>query len=318
MLKENAPILHLRLGSKLRHSHIQEGNDVYLECSVRANPRATEVGWRFEGRELHTNTSAGVIVSNQSLVLQRVRRHARGRYTCTAANSEGRGESEPLYLRVQYAPICKSDQKSLYGVARHEPVQVSCEVESDPVEVDFQWRFNNSAESLDTVIFNSRLNRSVATYIPRNEYDYGSLLCWGRNSVGLQKEPCVFAVIPAGAPDPVSNCSVTNITEESFVVRCAEGYDGGLGQNFLLELMPLGGPPAGLNVSAAELPHFICRGLSPGIAYRIRVFAVNAKGRSRPAVMRAATLASPESLTQRDLRIHNFTLKAFRPKDIER
>lgn len=44
------PILTLRLGSKLRHQHIQEGNDVFFECDIRANPLVNDIGWRFEGR----------------------------------------------------------------------------------------------------------------------------------------------------------------------------------------------------------------------------------------------------------------------------
>ncbi|GFS64993.1 hypothetical protein TNIN_151131 [Trichonephila inaurata madagascariensis] len=151
------PQLTLKLGSKLRHSHIQEGKDVYLECAIIANPSVSEIGWRFEDKELHTNKSAGI-----------------------------------------YAPICKSDQKLLYGVARHEPVKVTCEVEADPSRANFTWKFNNSVESMDVLSFASEDSISIATYIPRTEYDYGTLLCWGKNSVGTQKEPCVFTVIPAG------------------------------------------------------------------------------------------------------------------------
>ncbi|GFQ91867.1 nephrin, partial [Trichonephila clavata] len=69
--------LNLRLGSKLRHSNILEGNDVYFECNIRANPwyqKPLEV----RRRELVTNISAGVIVSNQSLVLQKVHRSTEG------------------------------------------------------------------------------------------------------------------------------------------------------------------------------------------------------------------------------------------------
>jgi hypothetical protein len=28
--------------------------------------------------------------------------------------------------------------------------------------------------------------------------DYGTLLCWGSNEMGMQTEPCVFNIIPAG------------------------------------------------------------------------------------------------------------------------
>lgn len=104
----DVPQITLRLGSNLRHSHIQEGNDVYFECIIRASPSVSEIRWHFEGRELQTNTSAGVIVSNQSLVLQKVKRNQRGRYTCSATNEEGEGESNAIHLRVQFAPVCKT------------------------------------------------------------------------------------------------------------------------------------------------------------------------------------------------------------------
>ncbi|GIY64432.1 hypothetical protein CDAR_579611 [Caerostris darwini] len=97
----DVPQLNLRLGSKLRHSNIMEEMDVYFECNIRANPWVSETGWRFEGYDLHNNLSAGVLITNQSLVLQKVSRSHRGRYSCTATNSEGQGESNHVYLRVQ-------------------------------------------------------------------------------------------------------------------------------------------------------------------------------------------------------------------------
>ncbi|GBM27506.1 hypothetical protein AVEN_157206-1 [Araneus ventricosus] len=75
--------------------------DVYFECNIRANPWVTETGWRFEGFDLHNNVSSGIVLSNQSLVLQKVNRSHRGRYSCTAINNEGQGESNHVYLRVQ-------------------------------------------------------------------------------------------------------------------------------------------------------------------------------------------------------------------------
>ncbi|KAL1476732.1 hypothetical protein MTO96_036287, partial [Rhipicephalus appendiculatus] len=65
------PQLVVRLGNRLRQSSILENHDVYLECSVAANPPVSEISWLFEGRDLQTNTSAGIIVSNRSLVLQK-------------------------------------------------------------------------------------------------------------------------------------------------------------------------------------------------------------------------------------------------------
>lgn len=43
----------------------------------------------------------GVLVANQSLVLQRVRREAAGAYQCAARNSLGEGASDSLVLDVK-------------------------------------------------------------------------------------------------------------------------------------------------------------------------------------------------------------------------
>jgi hypothetical protein len=35
-------------------------------------------------------------------------------------------------------------------------------------------------------------------YTPKGERDYGTLACFGTNSIGKQMEPCLFQVVPAG------------------------------------------------------------------------------------------------------------------------
>ena len=265
---------------------------------MRASPWVTEIRWFFEGKEVHTNTSAGVIVSNQSLVLQRVTRHHRGRYTCSASNSEGEGESNSVHLRVQFAPVCKTSQKILYGAARQESVKIHCTVDADPPEVTFRWAFNSSSEHLELVNHASEGGTSsVATYVPRSEIDYGTLFCWGRNAVGSQAEPCVFSVIPAGPPDSVSNCSVTNVTEDSLKVDCGEGYDGGLSQHFVMEVRDSLVQRLRANVTSGRAS-FTARSLSPGTAFLLVIYSSNAKGRSKAIVLTASTLALPESMNR--------------------
>ncbi|KAL3200422.1 hypothetical protein MRX96_043433, partial [Rhipicephalus microplus] len=95
------PLASLRLGQNLREDDIREGRDVYLDCDVDANPPANEVTWLFEGQEVTTNTSAGVIVSSRSLVMQKVHRSRRGRYKCIAMNREGHGTSNVFMLRIK-------------------------------------------------------------------------------------------------------------------------------------------------------------------------------------------------------------------------
>ena len=69
-----------------------------------------------------------------------------------------------------------------------------------------RWQFNTSTELRNIPpdsVFTDKTH-SVAEYVPITEMDYGSLLCWGVNSLGVQTLPCVFPVIPAGKPSLVS------------------------------------------------------------------------------------------------------------------
>ncbi|XP_049960993.1 nephrin-like [Schistocerca serialis cubense] len=291
------PVTTLKLGTSLRPESIREGSDVYFDCHVKAQPPVTRVEWRHNGRPLGPSASrgAGVILSNQSLVLQSVGRASGGNYSCVGVNSEGAGESKPFHLDVLYAPTCKPNQSRVIGVAKNERANISCEVEANPADVSFQWAFNNSADSQDVAPSRISLAGSVSyvTYTPVTELDYGTLLCWARNRVGRQRSPCVFHIVAAGRPDPVHNCSVVNASTDSLSVRCSEGFNGGLPQSFQIEVREAQSQHLRANVSSAT-PAFNVGGLRPGERYQASVYAHNPKGRSDPFVITAATVPAPE------------------------
>ncbi len=58
----------------------------------------------FQGKILNYSVEDGVIISNQSLVLQKVSRAETGLYRCSAFNKEGHGKSKPVNLAIK----CKS------------------------------------------------------------------------------------------------------------------------------------------------------------------------------------------------------------------
>ncbi|XP_065086575.1 uncharacterized protein side-III isoform X2 [Ochlerotatus camptorhynchus] len=231
------PQVTLTLGSTLNPDDIKEGDDVYFECHIKANPREHRITWSHDGLPVTQNVTSGVIISTRSLVLQRVGRYHSGMYACSAANDRGETQSEPVELKIHFAPVCASSSIMIVGASLDETVPVPCHVVSNPRDVSFDWNFSNSGERFEvtsgqfnllqdfhsstsdsdelgempSVFSGSEENLETIyelLYTPKSERDYGTLACWGKNSIGKQLEPCLFQVVPAAKPAPLRNCTL--------------------------------------------------------------------------------------------------------------
>ena len=49
------PKVRLSLGSSIDPKAISEGNDVYMDCEIRANPKAYKVEWSHNVRKKNTH-----------------------------------------------------------------------------------------------------------------------------------------------------------------------------------------------------------------------------------------------------------------------
>ncbi|XP_067130529.1 protein turtle homolog B-like isoform X2 [Centruroides vittatus] len=283
-----------RSGSDIQHS-VREGSDVYFHCNINSNPPFTKIGWQFEGRPLFHNPPAGVIINNQSLVMQKVRRANKGRFRCYAVNSEGMGESSDVSLLIDHTPVCAPGQKIVYGVAKDETARVECEVQAEPPEVSFHWVFNNSFDKHNIRTFSNDGLKSLATHTPRSMNDYGTLYCYAKNSIGKQTEPCIFTIIPVGPPEPVRNCSVANVTSESLLVECDAGHSGGLRQYFYIEVHNSAAGRLEGNVTNLEVPMFHISNLPSATAFILVIYAANAKGKSDSVTLRTKTLVASQN-----------------------
>ncbi|XP_076310344.1 nephrin-like [Tachypleus tridentatus] len=288
-----APRISINSSGDIKNPIVKKGHDVFFDCKIQANPWVTAFHWLFEDKELHTDKSAGIIISNYTLVLQKVDRSKRGRYVCRATNIEGYGESEPIHLRIEFEPVCEPNQRVVYGTAVHETVQVLCEIDADPVQVTFRWMFNNSQGSREVLTFKDNFTRSVASFIPQSQDDYGTLACWGSNKVGIQREPCFFTITAAGPPEKPVNCTVINVTTNFIEIGCMEGYNGGLSQHFVLELYETNTEKVHTNLTVKK-PEFSIVRLPEDTNFRIILYAVNAKGRSEAWVKNVDTSRTPE------------------------
>ncbi|KAG7202911.1 hypothetical protein KM043_010052 [Ampulex compressa] len=295
------PILYLELGSNLNPDDIEEGDDVYFECKVHANPWAYKVVWKHNGNVIQNDAKNGVIVQQYDLALREVNRSQAGNYTCVASNVEGDGYSNSVELKIMYKPICVPDQKRIYGVARHEDARVICRVEAYPPPDSFRWTFNNTEEMVDVPQAryknSTQHSQSVLTYRPVTEMDYGMVLCWASNTAGQQRNACIFHIIPAGKPEPPYNCTLTNQTTESLSVECTAGFDGGQPQHFLLEVFDQHTGILQANVTSKDNAAFTVQGLEPGKVLNMVLYAVNAKGRSDPTLLEGFTLKVAEKQT---------------------
>lgn len=139
-------------------------------------------------------------------------------------------------------------------------------------------------------------SKSILTYTPVSEHDYGTVMCWAENLAGRQKEPCVFHIIAAGKPDTPFNCTLLNQTTESLEVECVEGFDGGQPQYFLLEVYDQQSSILQANVSA-KFPLFTVSGLDSGKMLKMLIYSANSKGKSEPASLEAFTLKVAEKQT---------------------
>ncbi|KPU75857.1 uncharacterized protein Dana_GF12266, isoform E [Drosophila ananassae] len=297
------PVVSLELGTNSLNSTLREGIDVFFECNIKSNPWIYQVSWRHNGEILSNNPAEGIAVSNQSLVLQNASRARSGIYTCVGSNREGDGESNPVQLDIRFAPVCRPGQRTTYSAGRQETVKVACEIDANPSEATYVWKFNAShGETID--ILSSQVavdrGRSIAHYTPQTENDYGTLLCWATNEIGDQSEPCVYTIVPAGEPDPLLNCTVLNQTSTGFQIECIEGFDGGLQQDFIMEVYA-NGTTRYPKISKSKRPYFEVSGLVPGMGYNVFLLAHNSKGRSNATILQVYTLKDPEKQTDLSL-----------------
>lgn len=281
------PRVSLRLGKSLDPDNLRTGNDVYFECDVRANPIPHKLIWLHQGKQLMQNQDKGIVMSTQSLVLQRVERMSRGDYECQAVNSEGVSTSNAVKLNIMYAPVCRPDasQKTL-GISYKKPATILCEVEAYPSAVSFRWFFNNSEhqEWKDHADFTQFGLKSQIEFLPKTSKDYGNLYCIGENAIGTQEEPCSYQIVPTGKPSPLTGCQIINKTLYSLKVECHEGFDGGLPANFLLELYDAEKMELRSQVSN-KVPIFEVSNIDPGVPIKLYLYAENAKGASDPAII---------------------------------
>ncbi|KAL1433737.1 hypothetical protein MTO96_012269 [Rhipicephalus appendiculatus] len=230
----------IRLGMGVNSSHIVEGADVYMECSVLAASKVIEVIWRHEGTQIKGVTGddgpSDALVTPRYLVIRGVTADHSGRYTCTANTADGEiVESVPLELRVRHAPRCGVRRDKVLAARPNEQLNVTCDVTADPDEgLHFFWiaeddagnrRHVTRAEAAQDAQSGERLpelrrSNQLEVLVDAHLF-HATLLCWARNAVGTQRDPCRHRFELRREPASSLDCTIGNYTDTSFSITCA-------------------------------------------------------------------------------------------------
>ncbi|KAG5886152.1 hypothetical protein JTB14_018530 [Gonioctena quinquepunctata] len=284
-------------------SPVKEGTDVTLWCRTSASPSPDSYSWYQDSHLIPYNETAGILPEGETLTLKNVRQDSAGQYACSAINLEGETYSAPYELRVQYAPRCKKGYEIMrVGALPFETLMVQCHVDSIPDVTRFSWTYNTSRGVLPVQggKMENQGNVSILHFTPGSD-DVESLACWAANSVGRQRNPCLFFIVPADVPESPKSCILRNASHgDGLEVSCIAGKDGGLHQSFVLEVSDTSLPasPPGVTTLSdqgdlpppkyrvlGERPVFRLHSLEPGKEYQVFVYAENAKGKSNPPVV---------------------------------
>ena len=110
--------------------------------------------------------------------------------------------------------------------------------------------------------------------------------------------------MPVGKPDPVLNCSITSVYEDTVQINCAPGNSGGLEQKFNMEVVDVTSGGKILDHTGSPDASFYLRDLEIGRDYEIIIWASNSMGLSDPTVIQISNFHKID--TETDKRIDAF------------
>ncbi|KAL6462146.1 hypothetical protein MHYP_G00285680 [Metynnis hypsauchen] len=148
---------------------VVEGATISLTCTSKSNPEPTDYEWLVTQKGSKTSSRA-----SKTFPLGSVKRDMS--VSCTARNSVGRGQSNPVLLNVHYAPTDVKVVGADEGVVEGATISLTCTSKSNPEPTDYEW--------LVTQKGSTTTHREPKTFRLGSVKRDTSVSCTARNSVG--------------------------------------------------------------------------------------------------------------------------------------
>ncbi|XP_023339623.1 nephrin [Eurytemora carolleeae] len=277
-----SPILKLTMGANLNSNKIIQGTDVFFQCSILSKPKEYKVEWYMNDERVEENISAGIIITDSSLVIQKVGLMAGGEYGCRASNIQGDGYSNKIHLNILYAPRC-SRSKGSHLVPIRSRRNLTCSVDSNPQPSSYYWSINTTGQEFKL------LNQTEGFLDLSTIETEGTLECFAINSIGEMQKPCSWTAVEIGIPDPPTQCKILNQSVSWMDISCNPAWDGGLDQVFHLEVYNSSPFTLIRNISNTGAPAFTVKRLEPAQHLTMTIYSSNAKGRSSVIEIESST-----------------------------
>ncbi len=93
-------------------------------------------------------------------------------YYYYSENLQGRGESTPVRLNINYPPTCTESSQVQLFTSVHESFDLSCEMDANPRNLTFRWQLfsvfdENKPVEIQKTQFTQHETKSVLTLTPR-------------------------------------------------------------------------------------------------------------------------------------------------------
>ncbi|CDW53913.1 fn3 and C2-set 2 and I-set and Ig 2 domain contai ning protein [Trichuris trichiura] len=259
------------------------GESVTLECDADAFPVVDQMtNWNRSNYNM-SRAVIGYSKGRATLHLNQADIEDSGAFTCIAHNGIGTANKKKTWIVVSHAPVIhKSTSYSKSASELGSQATLRCIAKGAP-EITWQWqrangeqldydlRFNTMTKQISPIEYESKL---VVKKVQKE--DYANYRCIARNELGTDRFD--IPLIHLSIPDPPSDLTVTNVSQDSVALRWRANFDGGLPQQYRVRYYSQDSPDNVLYARPVNVTHIVVRGLSPLTKYSFSVESFNRLG----------------------------------------